>query len=417
MPPSLINRARRLLPDPGPARALTYASLIASIGRGMFVTISVIYLKEVVGLSPTQIGVGMTLAALFGLFAGMPIGAIADKRGPRGIAITLGLLAAVVDIGYLFVQNIYGLVIVAGLVSVLSSGSNAARGALIAGSVPKEQQVRTRAFLRSVTNVGWTLGLPIAGVALWAERREVYVAMILVTVALYIISPLMLLKIDPMEPSAAAKKESKLAALKDRPYLALAILNALLTVHYQVFNLIIPLWVAGATHAPTWIISVLGVINTVSIVLFQVRVSRSSATIAGASRAQRNAGLLLAVTCGLYALAAQGSTAMAITILCIGGAVHVLGELLQASGSWGLSFDLAPAHAQGQYQGLYNTGFAMAEIIAPAALTALIMGWHWRGWAVLAGVFLVAGLLVPVAARWAERTRAPQPDESLVTAA
>ncbi|GLZ80484.1 MFS transporter [Actinorhabdospora filicis] len=413
----MIIRACRLLPDPGPARTLTYASLIASVGRGMFVTISVIYLREVVGLPPEQIGLGMTLAALFGLFAGVPIGAIADRRGPRGIAVTLGLLAAAVDIGYLFVQNIYGLVIVAGLVSVLSSGSNAARGALIAGSVPKEQQVRTRAYLRSVTNVGWTIGLPIAGIALWAERREVYIAMILATVVLYIVSPLVLLRIAPMEPSAAAKKESKLAALKDRPYLTLTILNALLTVHYQVFNLIIPLWVAGATNAPKWIVAVLGVINTVSIVLFQVRVSRSSASVTGASRAQRNAGLLLAVTCGLYALAAQGTTWMAILILCVGGAMHVLGELLQAAGGWGLSFDLAPAHAQGQYQGLYNTGFAIAEIIAPAALTALIMGWHWRGWMILAGVFLVAGLLVPVAARWAERTRTPQSEDTLAKAA
>lgn len=412
----LLSRAKSLLPDPGPARALTYASLIGSVGRGLFVTVSVVYFNKSVGLSEVQVGLGMTLAACLGLFAGVPIGGFADRRGPRGIAVGFGVAAAVVDLGYLIVGDFVGFVIVAALVSVLGTGSHAARGALIAGSVPPEQQVRTRAYLRSVTNVGWTLGAPLAGIALAADTRAVYVGLILVTVVLYLAAALMYLRVPALQPSAAAKKESKTLALRDKPYVTLTALNAIMTVHFQVFNVVIPLWVVNETRAPAWIISVLAVLNTTFIVLLQVRVSRGAATIRGAARAQRNAGFLLLVACVLYALAQDKPMWIGVAALCAGGLVHVFGELLHAAGGWGLSFDLAPAHAQGQFQGLYNTGFQIAEIIAPAALVALVMGQGMRGWLILGAAFVAAGLAVPMAARWAERTR-PVAVEEVVTAA
>ncbi|MEV0644718.1 MFS transporter [Phytomonospora sp. NPDC050363] len=418
MPSPLITRAKALLPDPGPARALTYASLIGSVGRGLFITVSVIYFHKSVGLSEVEVGLGMTLAACLGLFAGVPIGGWADRRGPRGIAVGFGVAAAVVDLGYLLVGDFIGFVVVAALVSVLGTGSHAARGALIAGSVPPEQQVRTRAYLRSVTNVGWTLGAPLAGIALQVDRREVYVALILVTVALYFTAALMYLRVPALKPTPAAKKESRTLALRDKPYVALTALNAVMTVHFQVFNVVIPLWVVSRTSAPAWMVSVLAVLNTTFIILLQVRVSRGSATIRGAARAQRNAGFLLFGACALYALAADRSVGLAIAALCLGGLLHVFGELLHAAGGWGLSFDLAPAHAQGQFQGLYNTGFQIAEIIAPAALVALVIGQGMRGWLILGAAFVAAGLAVPLAARWAERTRpAPLALDEVVTAA
>ena len=416
MPSPLITRAKSLLPDPGPARALTYATLIGSVGRGLFVTVSVVYFHKSVGLSAIEVGLGLTLAACFGLFAGIPIGSFADRCGPRGIAVGFGLAAGAANLGYLLVGDFVGFVVVASLVSVLGTGSQAARGALIAGSVPPEQRVRTRAYLRSVTNVGWTAGAPVAGVALGYDRREVYVGLILVAAALYLAAALMNLRVPALEPSPTAKKESRTLALRDRPYLTLTALNAVMTVHFQVFNVVIPLWVVSRTNAPPWIVSVLAVLNTTFIVLLQVRVSRGSATIRGAARAQRNAGFLLFGACVLYALAADASPWIGVAALCAGGLVHVFGELLHAAGGWGLSFDLAPAHAQGQFQGLYNTGFQIAEIIAPAALVALVIGQGMRGWLVLGAAFVAAGLAVPLAARWAERTR-PAPVEEVVAAA
>lgn len=416
MPSPLITRAKSLLPDPGPARALTYATLTGSIGRGLFVTVSVVYFNKSVGLSAVEVGLGLTIAACLGLFAGIPIGSFADRRGPRGIAVGFGLAAGAVNLGYLLVGDFAGFVVVASLVSVLGTGSQAARGALIAGSVPPEQRVRTRAYLRSVTNVGWTLGAPLAGIALGYDRREVYVGLILVAATLYVTAALLNLRVPAIKPDQAAKKASRTLALRDRPYVTLTALNAVMTVHFQVFNVVIPLWIVNQTNAPAWIVSVLAVLNTTFIVVLQVRFSRGSGTVRGAARAQRNAGFLLFGACVLYALAQDKPMWIGVAALCAGGLVHVFGELLHAAGGWGLSFDLAPAHAQGQFQGLYNTGFQFAEIVAPAALTALVLGQGMTGWLILGAAFVAAGLAVPLAARWAERTRPVAVEEVVVAA-
>lgn len=405
MPSPTPARLRRLLPDPGAARALTYATLVFATGRGLFMTASVVFFHKSVGLSAAEVGLGLTIAAVVGLFAGVPMGWLADKVGPRDISVTFGLAAALSLLGYFLVTAWIPFVLVASLVSFLQAAQQASRGALIAGSVPADQRVRTRAYLRAVTNVGWTIGAPLAGVALYFDTRAVYLGLIATAAALLAAGALLILRVPAPPPRSAAANESMAAALTDRPYLVLTALNAVLTVHYALFNVALPLWIVQRTEAPVWIMGVLGVVNTGMVIALQVRVSRGSGTVAGAAKAQRNAGILLLGGCVLYALAAGQSAWVAVPVLAAGVFVHVLGELLQASGSWGLSFDLAPAHAQGQYQGLYNTGFQIADIIAPAVLTTVVIGWGLPGWLLFGALFAAVGLAVPPVARWAQRTR------------
>ncbi|HEX6685561.1 MAG TPA: hypothetical protein VF062_22490, partial [Candidatus Limnocylindrales bacterium] len=96
---------------------------------------------------------------------------------------------------------------------------------------------------------------------------------------------------------------------------------------------------------------------------------------------------------------------IATAILVAAAAVHVMGELRQAAGSWGISFDLAPDHAQGQYQGMYNTGWSLAAIIAPAILTTVVVDWTGPGWIVFGALYAATGAAVPIAVRWAQRSR------------
>jgi MFS family permease len=80
--------------------------------------------------------------------------------------------------------------------------------------------------------------------------------------------------------------------------------------------------------------------------------------------------------------------------------VHVVGELLQSAGGWAVSFGLAPEDRQGQYQGLFSTGFAASAMFAPAVLTGLCVTWGWPGWLVVGALFAAAGAAcVPVVRR------------------
>lgn len=341
MPPRLINLLRSLTPGSPALLALTTSSLVASIGRGTFITISVVFFSRSVGLSASQVGLGMTIAAVIGLFAGVPAGYLADRVGPRAVTIALGCLQAVVLLGYTMAHGFVAFVVVAGAVSLVESGLGASRGALIAGAVPAEERVRTRAYLRSVTNVGWVLGALPAGWALQHDTRGGYLAVIVLNSALFLTAALLNLRVPAVPPQPRAANGPQLVALRDRPFLTVTLLNAVLCIHYGMLNIAVPLWVVNRTNAPAWVVAAATALNAVVVVLFQVRASRGTGDATGGARAQRVSGVLLLAACLLYALAAGQPAWVAAVVLLVGAFVHVLGELRQAAGGWGISFSLA----------------------------------------------------------------------------
>jgi hypothetical protein len=84
----------------------------------------------------------------------------------------------------------------------------------------------------------------------------------------------------------------------------------------------------------------------------------------------------------------------------------------QAAGSWGIAFDLAPDHAQGQYQGMHAMGADIGKMFAPAIFTWLVLDHGGPGWIVLAVGFAVLGVAMPAVVSWGLRMRsgsAPEP--------
>ncbi|MFF1297263.1 MFS transporter [Streptomyces sp. NPDC058296] len=400
---------RSVLPEPGPVRTLAWSTLANTIGMGLFVTMSAIYFVRSAGLSEAQVGLGLTIAALVGLLSGIPAGHLADVLGPRRITILCKCIEGGLLCGYAVTRSFAEFVVVATLVTVFESAGQATKGALIAAVVPPEQRVRTRAYLRAVINVGASIGAMFAGFALVIDTREAYLTLIYVAAALYLFSAMPLRSLPEIPPQPRPDKGPTWVALGDRPYLALTLLNAVLCLNYSIFTLALPLFIAQQTSAPPSVYAVLSLINTITVILLQVRVSRGTETVVGAARAQRRSGVLLAVACVLYALADGQGVWLAVVFLACGALVHVGGELLQAAGQWGLSFELAPDHAQGQYQGLYSMGSQLANVVTPAVATVALVQWGWPGWVLFGVLFLTAGAAVPVTSRWAERTRPVPP--------
>ncbi|MDN3351343.1 hypothetical protein [Actinomadura sp. DC4] len=157
------------------------------------------------------------------------------------------------------------------------------------------------------------------------------------------------------------------------------------------------------------------VLNTVSVVLFQVRAARQVTGTASAARRVQHAGVVLLAACGVFALSASGRSAWtAGAVLVVAAVLQVIGEMLLGAGLWEIGFALAPADRQGQYQGFFGAGTAVARMLGPLLLTTLIIGWGLPGWLVLGGMFLLAGSAMAPAVRWAERdprrSRPARPD-------
>ncbi|MFG3556861.1 hypothetical protein ACGGAQ_20995 [Micromonospora sp. NPDC047557] len=82
----------------------------------------------------------------------------------------------------------------------------------------------------------------------------------------------------------------------------------------------------------------------------------------------------------------------AAAVLLLAAGLQVVGEMMQASGSWEISFGLAPAGRQGQYQGFFGAGTAVARVLGPLLRTTLIVTWGTPGWFLLGAIFVAADL-------------------------
>lgn len=397
----------RFFPPPGPARPLAVAQLTDSIGLGGYLVCSALYFTRIVDLSPTQVGFGLTVGWAVGFLTGVPLGHLADRRGPRGIAMLLALCTAAALVLFLFVRDFVPFVLVACLYSSALCGLNAARQALLAGLVSAEERTKVRAVLASAINAGIAVGAGFGGLALQADTEVAYLTVFAFDAVSLAVSALVLLRLPVVAPTpATAHGEPVLAVLRDRPYAVVATLNMVLQLHIPLITLAIPLWIVERTNAPGWTVSLLLVLNTLSVVLFQVRVAGRVTDLASASRYLRFAGVTLLAACVVFALSGFGAPAWAaVAVLVVAAGLQAAAEMMQASGAWEISFGLAPEGRHGQYQGFFGSGFTVARMLGPLLVTTVVLGWGTVGWLLLGAVFVTAGAAMGPAVRWAERSR------------
>ncbi|MCI3274641.1 MFS transporter [Streptomyces cylindrosporus] len=408
----------RLVPPAGPQRVLALAQLTNSVGDGAYYVTSALYFTRVVGLAPSRVGLGLTLAWAIGSLAGVPLGRLADRRGPRGTAVLLALGTGAAVGSFLVVRGFVPFVLAACAYATAQSGLAAARQALLAGLVTAGERTGLLAHLQATLNAGLAVGAGLGGLALQAGTRGAYLGMFALDAVSFLVCAGVLLRLPAVapvavrEPGLSVRKE-RLGVLRDRPYAVLALLNTVLLLRMPLLSLGLPLWVAERTAAPTWVVSALFVLNTGAVMLFQVRTARGVTGLASATRAVRRSGWVMFGACAVFALSAGVSPWVAVGALVVGAVLQVVAEMGQSAGSWQLSFDLAPADRVGEYQGFFGTGVTVARTLGPLVLTSLLVGWGTPGWLLLGGATVVASYAMGPATRRAagqvEEEEARQP--------
>jgi MFS family permease len=387
-----------------PLRRIAAGTLLSAVGNGAWYTSWALFLTRSVGLSPAQVGLGMTVAGGVGLLSTTPLGWLADRVGPREVYGALLAVQAVAAVAYLAVSDVLAFVLVAA-VAEGARASGGARNALVLGLCPREEErLATLGSLRSISHVGWALGALAGAVIIGVDSRPAYVALLLVNAASYAAYALLVMSVHRVDVSPARRG---LRVVRDGPYVTLAGLMGVLALCWAMMSSGLPLWVALHTDAPRSISAVIVVLNSLAIALLQTRVSRAMVAPAVAARGALVSGSLLAASCVLFAVTAGGAGPGVIAVLVAAGAVHTAGELVFVAASWGLSVPLMPADAPGEYQGVFATGEATALMFAPALMTTLVAGWGQPGWLVLAAIFLLPAITVIPATRWALRGSDP----------
>jgi MFS family permease len=399
----LIRWASGIVPPAGPQRAMVPSTFVNLLGNGLFNTASVLYFTLVVHLTAAQVGIGLTVAGLVGLGAGIPSGLLADRYGPRTVTLaTLGLQAVTMS-AFLAIHSALIFTLAACADRAAVSANNAARGALIA-RVGGENPAAFRAKLRTFGNAGIVFGTLGSGLAVAAGTHAAYRALIIGDAASYVVCALFLLRVPNYQPAPRPRRERRTGALTDRPFVAFAALDGALGLQYQAISLMLPIWIATRTHAPHSTVAAAFAVNALVCVFLQAHFGATVASTREGGRAFRRAGLLFLVSCPLIATSADLPGILAPLVIVAAVSVHSIGEIWHSSASIALGLGLAPEHAQGEYQGVLGLGFDAGQALAPVILTTAFLGLGQSGWVLLGLFFAGLGSLGPAVAGWAERT-------------
>ncbi|MEV7806690.1 MFS transporter [Microbispora sp. NPDC088329] len=410
------TRLRALLhgPEDRRQRLLTQATIVNTVGMGMFMSVGTIFLIRFAGLDPAEVGVGLTVGSLAGLGAGVLIGDLADRRGAREVVIAALVLEAVGSAGLLLVHNLWSLIAVSAVAAVGSGGTSSARGAMIGVLAEAGKGARLRSYLRAVTNVGLAIGTLTAAVGLHIDTRPAYILLIVTDAVTFVLAAAILSRLPHLPPTrvkstGSTGKERRWIAVRDRHYLSLTVAASVASLQYWVLIQALPVWIVLKTDAPHSMAALALFLGSVIVAALQVPATRSIDGPRSAARLVALSGPLFLIAWIMMAMSAGPSAWIAVVLLLLGVLVHSLAEVWQAGGSFELSFALARPEAQGQYQGVMGMGHSLVAAVAPAIVITLCIDGGTYGWIVLAVVVAVAGFACALIERNWGRSRHPVP--------
>lgn len=401
--------AKSQLPAPGVQRTYALSSFVNALGTGMFMPVYVLYFTRVVDLPIAQIGLAFTISGLLGIPVGIPAGDLADRWGPRRVVLLALFGQGVTMVAYLFVADFWSLLVIDTVMMLFTTAYFSSVGALLR-RVGGEDTVTLRSKIRTLGNIGISLGTLAAGIGIQIGTPTAYQVLLLCNAASFLVSCAVVTRLPNYEPLPRPEEEDadgapRWIALRDKAFVAYSLVAGAMAVQNFILEMMIPLWIVAHTLAPGWSVTAAFVINTGLVVLLQVRLGDKVQSIKDGGSALRRAGTVLMLGCAAMSLMSGQPAWSAFMLLLAGIVLLTLGEIWYTSGTFAMEFGLPPEYAQGQYQGLAGTVTSVSTAVAPMLLLGLALSLGSVGWLGLGGLLLLLGLASPGIAAWGERTR------------
>lgn len=403
--------ARRL---PGGAAYLA-ALFVDALGSGLYLPLTLVFIRAVTGLPATAVGLGVTVAAAFGLAANPLAGILVDRFGSRPVLIGTYLVRALGFALYPLVGSFPALIAVAGLIALGDRAYYPATAGHTAAIAEGADRDRLYAWTAMARNVGFGLGglLSAATLTLGGDHGFGTMAVINAISFLGAAGCLAFAAPHPISQSrptgtrtrthtgtrartgtgtdnAPRKHGGYRAVLCDRPFLSLVGAEQAFTLAHSVLPVALPVYAVTVLHTPPAVLGLLYTLNTALLVVGQLPVRRLQAT-SRRTHALALGGAVFVTSCAAYAAVAclphggwQVAGLVAATLL------HTAGELMHTAPSSALAAAIAPAHVRGRYLAVYQLTWAVAAVLAPAGFSALLDAAAPLLWAVLGTLLVLA---------------------------
>ena len=402
------DRLTALRDIPVNEKTMIFASFVESLGGGLFVTGSNVYFVRNVGLTANQVGTGMAAATILGLAAGIPVGKLCDRIGARNVIIALWLGCVPLMVLLTQVRSFWAFLPVTVALWGAIMSAEVARGVLMARVAGQSGATKLAMYSRSAFSAGWSVGLLGAGAAISIGTRPAYLGLFAATAATMVLNVLALLRVPRDRPASSEQSGERVTiALRDLPYMVIAQVSGLVRLGDSILTIGLPLWIVTRTAVPRGLAAWLLLVNTLLVIVLQVRATRRADTVAGAAQIQRWAFIALAAACLLASPTARLGAVAATVLLLASTVMLTFGEIWGEGAWWSLRYNLAAPDAQGAYGAAFALGQAAPGVLGPVLVTSLAIGLGSRGWLILAGILLGCGALNWWPVRLAERQRAP----------
>ncbi|MFI9770552.1 MFS transporter [Streptomyces sp. NPDC052415] len=387
---------------PRTARALLAAVFVDALGSGLYMAVSVVFLTRYLDLGSSEVGLGLGVAGAVSFALLVPTGILADRAGPRTMLIAAHLTRAALLACYPFASGFVPFLLVVSLLAVADRAASPLVQGMFGAAVESGQRVRAMGMARSLQNLGLSLGgLAAAGALLW-DSDGVYLAVVHGNALSFVLAAALVARLPAGQGGGGRPLpwRRRLAVFRDRRFTGLTVLNSVVSLHVTVLTIGIPLWVLAHDDLPRPVIAWTLVLNTVVVVLFQVRATRGIESAEDGGRALRLSGLLLAVGCCALAATGELPTAWAVTVLLAAVAFQAFAEMHQQAGAWAISYDLAPEDRRQVYLAFFSLGNAARNTYGPLVVTFLVVQRGAVGWLLLGALALGCGA-------WAARAGRP----------
>ncbi len=401
----------RLAPPNPVAKRLALQSLLFATAQGAFNTGSAVFFTEVVGLSASRVGLGLTIAGVVAFLVAYPAGKLVDRFGPKRMW-ALGTVASAITFSFWpWMRGFADFVAIGITFEIVQNAGGAGYNAYTLDVLPAQERIAAQAYLYSALNAGFTLGAMISGVALAFHNLEVirWIPMLSVVVGLVNATAITQLPRAPHDVRAASRQHrTEEQATTPRPtanrgWIATWFFGGILWTNQVLLTIVIPLWLVQRTDAPHWLLAWLFGTNTVLCVVLPAFTSRGVSTVGDALRRARYSTGFFVLACVITLFSHSTVGLLTALLVWLGHVAVTAAELAIGSGSWVFQAKLMDPGRRGEYGGLSEVSRTVATFWAPAAFTFVVMHWGATGWLAIAGLAVAASAALHPSARAAER--------------
>ncbi|MGK4585755.1 MFS transporter [Kitasatospora sp. HPMI-4] len=368
------------------------AQCVDRTGTGVWAAASVLYFTFVSRLDARQLGLLLGVGAIAGI-AGSPLaGRAAERFTVRGLLIGCHLLR-LGTMGLLLVAHDFAALLPVVALTCLAERAAKTLEMLFATRIAGERRSTYQALFRSVANAGYALGAGIAALGLAVGTTNAYRALILANALSFVLAAALVRRTREPVGHALVTAEndgrttdgpsSAPSPWRDRGYLLFVLLDIPMNLDDSVLNVGLPLWLVHHTGAPHAVVPAFLVVNTVLVVVLQLRISARTEGPRRAAAAVGWYGMTL-LTCCLVLATATGGGAWSASLAMLAAAMLVtLAELMRSVSSWELAVSLAPPRARASYLGVAGMSQSVQKSVGPLLLTGAVMTAGPAGWLAL----------------------------------